>query len=67
MDIEIRDALAGDAEALSPLMGQLMHQPSKPAQIRLRLQRLARTGADRILVAVVQGALSVWPASTSPG
>jgi hypothetical protein len=47
MDIEIRDALAGDAEALSPLMGQLMHQPSTPAQIRLRLQRLAGTGADR--------------------
>ena len=52
MNIEIRDARDGDAEALSPLMEQLMHQPSTPEQIRLRLSRLASTGADRVVVAV---------------
>jgi len=33
MEIEIRDALEADAEALSPLMEQLMHEPSTPDQI----------------------------------
>ena len=55
MNIEIRDARDGDAEALSPLMEQLMHQPSTPGQIRLRLSRLASTGADRVVVAVLDG------------
>jgi GNAT superfamily N-acetyltransferase len=55
MEIEIRDALEADAEALSPLMEQLMDQPSTPDQIRSRLRRVAGTGADRVLVAVAEG------------
>lgn len=55
MNVEIRDAVEGDAEALSPLLEQLMHKPQTPEQIRIRLRRLAATGADRVLVAVVEG------------
>jgi GNAT superfamily N-acetyltransferase len=55
MEIEIRDALEADAEALSPLMEQLMHEPSTPDQIRSRLRRVADSGADRALVAVADG------------
>lgn len=47
--------MEGDAEALSPLLEQLMHKPQTPEQIRIRLRRLAATGADRVLVAVVEG------------
>ncbi len=53
MSIEIREAVEGDAEALSPLMEQLMRRPATPEQIRSRLHRLA--GTDRVLVAVVDG------------
>ena len=55
MTVEIRDALDGDAEALAPLMEQLMHRPCTPEQIRSRLSRLATTGADRVMVAVLNG------------
>ena len=53
--VEIREARAADSEALAPLMEQLMHVPSTPAQIRSRLARLAETGVDRVVVAVADG------------
>jgi ribosomal protein S18 acetylase RimI-like enzyme len=52
VEIEIRDAVEPDAEALAPLLLQLMHEPSSPEQIRKRLRLLAGTGVDRMLVAV---------------
>jgi GNAT superfamily N-acetyltransferase len=55
MEIEIRDVLEADVEALSPLMEQLMGQPSTPEQIRSRLRHLAESDVDRVLVAVVDG------------
>jgi GNAT superfamily N-acetyltransferase len=55
MEIEIRDACAADAEALAPLMEQLVHRPCTPEQIESRLCRLATAGVDRVLVAVVEG------------
>ena len=55
MEIEIRDVLEADVEALSPLMEQLMHQPATPDQIRSRLRHLADSGFDRVLVAVADG------------
>jgi GNAT superfamily N-acetyltransferase len=55
MKVEIRDALDGDAEASAPLMEQLMHRPCTPEQIRSRLRRLASTGVDRVMVAVLDG------------
>jgi GNAT superfamily N-acetyltransferase len=55
MDIEIRDARDADADALSPLMEQLMHQPTTPAQIRWRLLRLQAGDVDRVFAAQVEG------------
>jgi GNAT superfamily N-acetyltransferase len=55
VNVEIRDAVERDAEALAPLIEQLMHKPQTPQQIRMRLGRLAGTGVDRVLVAVVDG------------
>ncbi|MGD0247675.1 MAG: GNAT family N-acetyltransferase [Candidatus Limnocylindrales bacterium] len=55
MEPEVRDAVESDAEALAPLMEQLVHRPCTPAQVRSRLARLAATGVDRVLVAVVDG------------
>jgi GNAT superfamily N-acetyltransferase len=55
MEVEIRDALDLDADALSPLMEQLLHQPCTSEQIRSRLGRLATTGVDRVLVALLEG------------
>ena len=55
MNVEIRDADDGDAEALAPLIEQLMHKPQTAEEIRLRLSRLAGTDVDRVLVAVVDG------------
>jgi N-acetylglutamate synthase-like GNAT family acetyltransferase len=55
VNVEIRDAVNGDAEALAPLMEQLVHRPTTPEQIRSRLRRLATTGIDRVLVAEVEG------------
>jgi GNAT superfamily N-acetyltransferase len=55
MRVDIRDAADHDAEALSALIEQLMHKPSSPDQIRSRLHRLAGTGVDRVVVAVVDG------------
>jgi GNAT superfamily N-acetyltransferase len=55
MDVEIRDAVDTDAEALAPLMEQLTHKPATPEQIGTRLRRLATTGVDRVLVAEVEG------------
>lgn len=55
MEIEIREAIESDAESLSPLLLQLMHEPSTAEQVRARLRRLSETGVDRVLVAVVEG------------
>jgi GNAT superfamily N-acetyltransferase len=55
MDVEIRDAVDSDAEALAPLMEQLTHKPTTPEQIRTRLRRLATTGVDRVLLAEAEG------------
>ncbi len=55
MEFEIRDARGEDAEALAPLLEQLMGEPSTEAQVRSRLDRLATTGADRVLVALSNG------------
>jgi GNAT superfamily N-acetyltransferase len=55
VETEIRDACDGDDEALARLMEQLMHRPCTPEQIRARLRRLATTGVDRVLVALVDG------------
>jgi GNAT superfamily N-acetyltransferase len=55
MEVQIRDAIESDAEAISPLLCQLMHEPSTAEQIRARLRRLGETGVDRILVAVADG------------
>jgi GNAT superfamily N-acetyltransferase len=55
MNIDIRDATEEDAEALSPLLEQLMHRPSRPDDIRVRLRRLAAGGVDRVVVAVSDG------------
>jgi N-acetylglutamate synthase-like GNAT family acetyltransferase len=55
MKIEIRDARVGDADEIAPLVAQLMHQPCMPEQIRSRLDRLATTGVDRVLVAALDG------------
>lgn len=55
MDIEIRDAQETDADAISPLMEQLVHESVTPIQIRTRLRRLAGTGVDRVFVAVIDG------------
>ena len=55
MEVQIRDAIESDAEAISPLLCQLMREPSTAEQIRARLRRLGETGVDRILVAVADG------------
>ena len=55
MLVEIRDAHDQDAEALAPLMSQLMHLVATPDQIRARLRRVATTGVDRVFVASVDG------------
>jgi GNAT superfamily N-acetyltransferase len=55
VNVEIRDADEGDAEALAPLIEQLMHKPQTPERIRIRLRRLATTGVDKVFVAIVDG------------
>ena len=55
MNIQIRDANDGDADLVAGLIAQLMHQPCTPEQIRTRMRRLATTGVDRVLVAVLDG------------
>ncbi len=55
MEVLIRDAVESDAEAISPLLVQLMHEPSTAEQVRARLRRLGETGFDRVLVAVAEG------------
>ena len=55
MEVQIRDAIESDAEAISPLLLQLMREPSTAEQIRARLRRLGQTGVDRVLVAVAEG------------
>jgi GNAT superfamily N-acetyltransferase len=55
MKVDIRDACAEDADAMAPLMEQLMHKPCTPDQIRSRLGRMATTGVDRVVVAEVDG------------
>jgi hypothetical protein len=55
MEVQIRDAIESNAEAISPLLLQLMREPSTAEQIRARLRRLGQTGVDRVLVAVAEG------------
>ncbi len=55
MEAQIRDAIESDAEAISPLLLQLMHEPSTAEHVRARLRRLGETGVDRVLVAVAGG------------
>jgi GNAT superfamily N-acetyltransferase len=49
MDLTIRDAQAGDAEAIASLLGQLGY-PTGPASVGPRLERLVIVG-DRVVVA----------------
>jgi GNAT superfamily N-acetyltransferase len=51
---DIRDARAGDAEAVACLLGQLGY-PTSGAVASDRLARLAASGADHVLVAVLNG------------
>lgn len=55
MEIEIRDAVEADAGTIAPLLEQLVRRPSTPDQVRARLRRLADSGVDRVIVAVVGG------------
>jgi len=50
MDVRVREAGVGDAEAIAPLLAQLGY-PSSVQQIRRRLMRLASTASDTVLVA----------------
>jgi len=67
MEVQIRDAIESDAEAISPLLLQLMREPSTAEQIRARLRRLGQTGVDRVLVPSAEGGWSAWPDCMSPG
>ena len=54
MDLRIRDARPADAEALAELIRQLGYSASAEA-VAARVERLARSGADRVVVAEVGG------------
>jgi GNAT superfamily N-acetyltransferase len=54
MAVEIRDASERDAPEIAPILDQLGHGDSTPAQVRMRLTKLAQAG-DRVLVAVFEG------------
>jgi GNAT superfamily N-acetyltransferase len=54
MHVDIRDARAGDADAIACLLGQLGY-PTSRAVVSNRLARLAASGADHVLVAVLDG------------
>jgi GNAT superfamily N-acetyltransferase len=54
VDVDIRDARAGDADAIACLLGQLGY-PTSRAVVSNRLARLAASGADHVLVAVLDG------------
>jgi GNAT superfamily N-acetyltransferase len=54
--VAIRDARANDAPAVAELLGQLGYPASREAA-RRRLSRLLVSDADRILVAVLDGAV----------
>src|SRR5207248_2929365 len=54
MEIQIRDAAAGDAEALAGLIGQLGY-PTSPQAAGQRLAHLQASEADRVVVAELGG------------
>ena len=54
MDVRVREASVGDAEAIAPLLAQLDY-PSSVQQVRRRLMRLGSTGSDTVLVAEADG------------
>ena len=56
MDLTIRDARPGDAEALASLIGQLGYPTSAKAVAR-RMERLRTSKADRLVVAERDGAV----------
>ena len=53
--LRVRAALPADAGAVAPLLAELGY-PIAAAQVRSNLERLGRGGADRVLVAVRDGA-----------
>ncbi|CAN5264417.1 GNAT family N-acetyltransferase [soil metagenome] len=53
MDLTIRDAQAGDAEAIGGLLGELGY-PADPAAVQARLERLVIVG-DKVMVAALAG------------
>lgn len=54
VDLKIRDARRGDAKALAALVGQLGYQASA-AGVARRIERLASSEADRVIVAELDG------------
>ncbi len=54
MDLKIRDARRGDAQALAALVGQLGYRAS-PAGVARRVERLASSEADRVVIAELDG------------
>jgi GNAT superfamily N-acetyltransferase len=54
VNLKIRDARSGDAQALAALVAQLGYQAS-PAGVAQRIERLASSEADRVVVAELDG------------
>lgn len=53
-EIQIRDAVEEDSQAIADLLGQLGYE-NEPDQVAARIHFLKPSAADRILVAVVDG------------
>ena len=56
MDVVIRDAHPADAGALAPLLGQLGY-PAEADAVAKRLDQLAASDTDRVVVAELDGAV----------
>ena len=56
LELTIRDARPDDAQAVSKLLDQLGY-PAAPAAVRRRIERLAGSAADRLVVAELDGAV----------
>jgi GNAT superfamily N-acetyltransferase len=54
VSLTIRDARPGDAPALAPLLDQLGY-PALPEAVRRRIEVLAASDADRLVVAELEG------------